>query len=133
MSLPKCYKQPDDCPECRACGVRDGCWEAQAKEAVFLLPKPRPVERKGAQAGPQYVKGDPEMATPEFERAKNFEMPWGQYKGQTLDKIAYSDEGLRYIGEFLASDDIKDNRVRLAAQAYINDPLIWKDFEAVRS
>lgn len=112
--------------------MRERCWEEQAQEPVFLLPKPRPARRTGVREGPQYAEGDPLMATPEFEVAKDFIVPWGKYAGQTLDKIAHTDEGLRYIAEFLASDDIRDIKVRKAAQAYINEPTIWKEYEALR-
>ena len=130
-SLPKCFGIPDECEACRFCGLKARCWEEQAQEPVFLLPRPRPVQRRRARVESHYVDGDPTMATPEFETAKDFVVPWGKYKGMSLDKIAHTDEGLKYIVEFLASDVIKDNRVRKAAQAYANEPTIWKEYKAL--
>lgn len=62
-----------------------------------------------------------------FEDAQNFKMPFGKYKGKTLDEIATSDEGLRYIdwmhGEFEVGS------VARAVDAYCSDPSIAKEIE----
>lgn len=66
-----------------------------------------------------------------FAEAATFIMPWGQYRGLALDKIAEKDEGLKYLG-WLHDEEIKDSRVRPAVAAYLNDRTIAKELERVR-
>jgi len=64
-----------------------------------------------------------------FEEAKTFTMPFGKHKGKTLDEIAESDRGLRYldwaVGEFDAGS------VRGAIEVYLDDPSIRKELEEI--
>lgn len=66
-----------------------------------------------------------------FTEAAAFKMPWGQYRGTALDKIAEDDEGLRYLG-WLHDQGIKDPRVRPAVAAYLADTTIAKELERVK-
>lgn len=67
-----------------------------------------------------------------YGEAAAFVMPWGQYKGLALDKIAEDDEGLLYLG-WLHGEEIKDPRVRVAVRAYLEDPTIAREYERVRA
>ena len=63
-----------------------------------------------------------------FEEARDFVMPFGMYKGDTLNSIASSYEGLKYldwiVGEHLYGD-VKD-----AIEAYLDDASVQRDLEA---
>lgn len=60
--------------------------------------------------------------TTTYAQAAAFVMPFGKYKGQALDKIAATDEGLRYLdwmrGEACAP------HIRDIIGAYLDDPTI---------
>ncbi len=69
-----------------------------------------------------------------FSDAKNFVMPWGKYAGETLDRIAQSDEGLSYL-DWLRDKRRSDEEVTVrfpiddALDAYLDDPAIQKELE----
>ena len=70
-----------------------------------------------------------------FKEASQFIMPFGQHKSKTLDAIATSDDGLRYL-EWLYDQRRSDGfnaQVDDALDTYINDPSIQKELrELVR-
>ena len=70
-----------------------------------------------------------------FAEAKNFVIPWGQHQGRTLDQIAQTDEGLKYL------DWLRDKRssdglttrfpIDDALDAYLDDQAIQKELEGL--
>ena len=71
----------------------------------------------------------------EFSEAKITLMPFGKYKGKTIDQIAETDSGLRYLdwlrGEM--AKDPKKNKGRIilyeAMCTYLGDPAIGRELE----
>ena len=71
-----------------------------------------------------------------FADAAKFVMPLGKYKGQALDKIAESDEGLRYL-DWLRGERDETNRKKgwadqpldRALHAYLDDRGIRRDLD----
>ncbi len=63
--------------------------------------------------------------------AARFKMPWGKYKGQPLDGIATTDEGLEYPDWLrgVRAEEGKSDKVDDALQAYLDDPAIKKELE----
>lgn len=55
-------------------------------------------------------------------------IPFGKHKGKTIDQIAKTDEGLRYL-DWLAGQDIWNHQVRLALNEYLSDPLIKDELD----
>lgn len=66
-----------------------------------------------------------------FNEAKHYEMPFGKYKGQTLDDIAQEGRGLRYLDWLrgVRSEEGKNTDVDKALAAYLGDPSIQKELE----
>ena len=69
----------------------------------------------------------------DFRSAAAFVMPFGQYKGKTLDEIAQTDKGLLYLDWLLGERDKKENdepkMVDHALVAYLSDETIQHDLE----
>lgn len=67
-----------------------------------------------------------------FKDAANFVMPFGKYKGKTLDAIATDDEGLRYL-DWLRGAREEDREphtaIDYALDAYLSDPSICRELE----
>ena len=59
----------------------------------------------------------------------SFVMPFGKYKGLTLDQIATSDEGLLYLDWCVGKFD--DGYVKRIIQEYLSDSLIQKELDAL--
>lgn len=57
-----------------------------------------------------------------------FIMPFGKHKGRSLDQIAQTDDGLRYLdwarGAFDPGDEL------LAIERYLSDPVMEREVEA---
>ena len=66
-----------------------------------------------------------------FSDAAKFVMPFGKYKGRTLDGIASDDEGLRYL-DWLRDERKGVNEVDEALVAYLDDPTIQKELERIK-
>lgn len=64
-----------------------------------------------------------------FKVAKSYRMPFGKYKGQTLDDIASTDDGLRYL-DWLAGEDIR-GPLKDALEAYLDDESISTELETL--
>lgn len=58
-----------------------------------------------------------------FDDVKDVRMPLGKYKGSTLDGIAETDEGLRYLDWLIGQDWLKGD-LRNCVKAYLTDPAI---------
>lgn len=76
----------------------------------------------------------PEMT---FEQAKQFRMTMGKHKGKTIDSVAYTDEGLRYL-DWLFGQMVDDPPTGVhaltfeALRAYLNDEAIKKELDGLR-
>lgn len=78
----------------------------------------------------------PAVATTSFKTAAEFVLPFGQYKGKTIDQVGTTDEGLLYLdwlrGE-LDRDAAKDRLapakldIHLHLSTYLDDPVIASD------
>ena len=65
-----------------------------------------------------------------FREAADFVMPFGKYKGKTIDEVAVTDEGLRYLDWF--AGEVTKEPVRTAVATYLADPAISEDLSALR-
>lgn len=65
-----------------------------------------------------------------FKEASKYRIPFGKFKGKTIDQVASSDDGLRYldwlIGEGKLYGDLKD-----ALETYMSDEVIQKEIERI--
>ncbi len=62
-----------------------------------------------------------------FAAAQQYVMPFGQYKGQTLDHIASTDTGLRYLDWF--AEECYHIETMNALSTYLSDPSIKKELD----
>jgi hypothetical protein len=67
------------------------------------------------------------MSTDAYRKAAAFVMPFGKFKGQNLDKIAETDEGLRYL-DWLRGDAYAPH-IREVCNDYLSDPTIARELE----
>lgn len=58
-----------------------------------------------------------------FSDAKNVVVPFGKFCGQTIDKIAETDEGLLWL-DWLHGQEIRSPRLREAVTIYMADKTI---------
>lgn len=69
-------------------------------------------------------------ASPEqFRKASRFVMPFGKHKGKTLDEIAETDNGLKYL-DWLNGITLRDP-VKSYVQIYLSDPTIKKEMDSI--
>jgi len=110
------------------------------RKKVERKPKKKKIRKKGSKPDLQKVQDKfqrvkasrdhtvPEDFNPSFEEAKKYKMPFGIFKDQTLDDIAKTDRGLKYLdwaaGEF---DESRD--VTRMIWAYLDNETIQKDLE----
>lgn len=70
------------------------------------------------------------MSSPQFKAAQTFVIRFGEHNGKTLDKIAESDKGLKYLdwlrGQAWLQDPLKTHLTN-----YLNDPTIKKELEKI--
>lgn len=68
-----------------------------------------------------------------FRAAQQFKMPFGKYKGEALDVIASSDNGLKYLAWLhdARREERKADEVDVMLGAYLSDPSIKKELEAL--
>ncbi len=65
----------------------------------------------------------------EYERAKNFVMPFGEFKGMTLDQIAGTDRGLRYLDWLIGWDKLWDS-TKKTIERFLADSIVKADLDA---
>lgn len=68
-----------------------------------------------------------------FKDASNFVMPFGKFKGRTLDAIASTDSGLKYL-DWLRGERAYDNSCKPidhALDAYMSDDTIKRELERI--
>lgn len=70
------------------------------------------------------------MTSPEFKVAQKIRMPFGKYVGFTLDSIAESDEGLKYL-DWLNGQTWLAQPFKTHVVAYLSDPTIKKELDAI--
>jgi len=68
-----------------------------------------------------------------FKEAADFVMPIGKHKGRTLDKIAETDTGLKYLDWLrgIRAQEGKDWPEDKAMHVYLSDPTIQKELERI--
>jgi hypothetical protein len=66
-----------------------------------------------------------------FHDAAVFIMPFGKYKGQNLDVISSSNEGLKYLDWLLGDSKDVAEPWYLAVATYLADPSIKKELESL--
>ncbi len=66
----------------------------------------------------------------EFREAQVFKMPFGKYKGEALDTIAETDDGLRYLDWLVGQEPWPPTGPAL--EAYLSDPAIRADVEQLK-
>ncbi len=62
-----------------------------------------------------------------FKESAEFRMPFGKYSGVALDKIAETDEGLKYLDWLYG--ECKNPEVSTALGRYLGDASIRKELE----
>ncbi len=60
----------------------------------------------------------------------DFILPFGKHKGLSIDKVAETDEGLRYLDWMRGLGDLKPP-LRAALDAYLGDPSIAEDLAKI--
>lgn len=68
------------------------------------------------------------MTAPDFKAAAAFRMPFGKFQGMNLDKIAETDEGLRYL-DWVIGQSWLGTQCKVLIGAYLADPTIAKEVE----
>ncbi len=58
-----------------------------------------------------------------FAEAKHFKLPFGKFRGQALDYIAKTDQGLLYL-DWLVGQSFAGSHVLEHLRAYLGDPTI---------
>jgi hypothetical protein len=64
-----------------------------------------------------------------FQESSEYVIPFGMFKGQTIDDCATSDRGLRWLD--WARDRIQDNAFRAAIRTYLDHPSIAEELEKI--
>ena len=57
-----------------------------------------------------------------FKEASEFTMPFGKFKGKTLDSIASDDDGLRYLEWLYGEREGQASKLDGALDIYLSDP-----------
>ena len=65
-----------------------------------------------------------------FREAADYVLPWGQHKGRSLDSVAETDEGLKYL-DWLRGRVTKDLRTKEALDAYLGDKTISAELDRI--
>jgi len=71
-----------------------------------------------------------ENAPPTFKQAAAFVFPFGKHKGKTLDKIASTDDGLKYLDWARGLDNLFP-ATRAALKTYLDDPAIKRELSNI--
>lgn len=66
-----------------------------------------------------------------FDKAKKFKIPWGDYKGQAIDDVASTDNGLRDLDKLFGWMQEKKHRsaFRTALSVYLSDDSIKRELD----
>jgi hypothetical protein len=66
-----------------------------------------------------------------FAQARDFVLPYGTHKGKTLDKVAETDSGLRYLDWLFGEIEAEDSAVRDALGVYLTDSAIASEVKRI--
>lgn len=66
----------------------------------------------------------------DFKEASNHILTFGKYKGKTIDKIAESDEGLKYL-DWAKGEDAGNSEDKIMIVVYLDDPTIAKELNEI--
>lgn len=66
----------------------------------------------------------------DFEIAKNHVLTFGKYKGETIDKIAFTDEGLKYL-DWVRGVKAGEREDRIMISRYLSDKSIAAELRAI--
>jgi hypothetical protein len=64
----------------------------------------------------------------DFKEAQGVIMPFGRFKGKTIDEIAMTDDGLRYL-DWLYGQKIESPVLWDAINTYMRDPVISRELD----
>jgi hypothetical protein len=69
----------------------------------------------------------------DFDQASKFIIPWGDYAGKRIGKVAEHDLGLKDLDRLLGWMEDKNHRSRFrhALEAFLSDPSIKKELEGL--
>lgn len=69
-----------------------------------------------------------------FQSARNYKMPFGKHKGQTLDGVASTDEGLQYLDWLRGEREGREFKSEFdrALETYLGDPSIAEELGRIR-
>ena len=70
------------------------------------------------------------MSSPQFKAAQTFVIRFGEHNGKTIDKIAESDKGLKYL-DWLRGQNYLRDPARMHIEYYLSDPTIKKELEKI--
>lgn len=70
------------------------------------------------------------MISPQFKAAQQYVIRFGNYKDKSLDKIAETDDGLKYLDWLLGQNWLRD-LARMHITYYLSDPTIKKELEKI--
>jgi hypothetical protein len=65
-----------------------------------------------------------------FQEARDVLVPFGKFQGVPIDKVAYTDDGLRYL-DWLRGKNLY-GRFKEALDTYLTDPSIVRELESAR-
>jgi len=65
-----------------------------------------------------------------FQTAQRFKIKSGKYKGQTIDKIAETDEGLKYLDNLAGF--IEDGALKRILEIYLGDKAIQEELRKIK-
>lgn len=63
---------------------------------------------------------------------RDFRVPFGKYKGMTLDEISGDNEGLKYLDWLVDQDFVEEKfpTLKEKIEAFLADPMIARDLNA---
>lgn len=65
-----------------------------------------------------------------FSEAKEVVLSFGKYRGKTIDDVAATDDGLRYL-DWLAGQDWVNGRTEEALAEYLGNDAVKRDLETL--
>lgn len=73
------------------------------------------------------------MSNDQFDNAKNIPIPFGKYRGLTLNQCAKDDEGLLYLADFMRHLQNLNEPFRAALNFFLDDPRVIADVEELHA
>ena len=66
-----------------------------------------------------------------FEDAQEFDMPFGKYKGLSIDQVSMTNEGVLYL-DWLIGEDLYGT-FQDALESFMEDPMVQRDVKIAMS